>query len=904
MTRVLSALAVVLLADACIAPPVIDDGTLLVDVDAGSSQVTQLELRLSGPTNQQRTESCAAGTLRASFELIAAGRYALVVIGQDRTGRTIRQASRDDVIVAAGQRTTIALRLEPLATGDGGATDLADAGADATGATDAAGDSGPDAAADACADRVAPADRAAPADRTVDEDAAAVDRAPDADAAVADGALGADILVGLWRALPPAGQPPLLAGSCVAHDAIRGVTVVFGGSEQIPPAATDTEPHYRRVEDVWELSGTSWSTHHADLRPEPRSGCKMAYDGARGRVVMFGGNTSTEAGWERDLDDTWAWDGASWTEIVPAVRPLRRAGAALVYDSARDRVVLFGGATGSSPVTYLKDTWELVNGAQWVEQLPPRMPTYRSSSTMAYDPVSQRSLLFGGYDDQITFADTWAWDGANWSAVVSAPFEACCQNAWMTFDIQRQRFVLFNGYPVVRTREFDWIEWRDVTVAEPPPPIGADALIYDVARRQAVLIDPISRPQQTQRLGDILAYQGPGSTIAPSGQLAAGFPVVRDGDAGGHLLDEGHALAVDRLGQVWAAGVSHNGLDRSEAMVWKFLPSGRLAQGFPIDLAGDSWMDSSAEDIAVDPNGTVWVGGTARLPGEAQQSAALWRLDQAGNRSAGFPVIWRTSIDRATYLEDVVVGPAGDVWGAGWNSATATEHGDALLFHWGADGVPVTGFPAIIAGPAGEERAAHAIAVASSGLVFVCGSTWVGAGDTEVAHWRFDSDGVLAPTFPKVWGSATAGDDGCSGIAVDASQAVWLVGQTRSGGDVDLLLLKYDASGELQPGFAAVIDGGAHAAETGNEIAIAANGAVWVAGAADNASGDGDFALWQLDGAGVLAPGYPILRDSDAGGQSHDFGTGVAVDPFGYVWATGGSYASDGLNDFVLWKFE
>ena len=34
----------------------------------------------------------------------------------------------------------------------------------------------------------------------------------------------------------------------------------------------------------------------------------MAYDLRRGRVVMFGGTSAT---------DTWEWDGADWTSIIP-----------------------------------------------------------------------------------------------------------------------------------------------------------------------------------------------------------------------------------------------------------------------------------------------------------------------------------------------------------------------------------------------------------------------------------------------------------------------------------------------------------------------------------------------------------------------------------------------------------
>ena len=79
-------------------------------------------------------------------------------------------------------------------------------------------------------------------------------------------------------------------------------------------------------------------------RPPARAGHALAYDGARGRVVLFGGNVSIGY-----LGDTWEWNGTAWTNVTPATGSPARSGHALAYDGSRGRMVLFGGRDDSIP---------------------------------------------------------------------------------------------------------------------------------------------------------------------------------------------------------------------------------------------------------------------------------------------------------------------------------------------------------------------------------------------------------------------------------------------------------------------------------------------------------------------------------------------------------------------------
>src|SRR5262245_24118046 len=74
--------------------------------------------------------------------------------------------------------------------------------------------------------------------------------------------------------------------------------------------------------------------------PFAQAGQAMAYDSARGRIVMFGGQAGSS------LATTYEWDGTSWLVRVLAKSPPARHRHAMAYDSARQKVVLFGGGFG------------------------------------------------------------------------------------------------------------------------------------------------------------------------------------------------------------------------------------------------------------------------------------------------------------------------------------------------------------------------------------------------------------------------------------------------------------------------------------------------------------------------------------------------------------------------------
>ena len=75
-------------------------------------------------------------------------------------------------------------------------------------------------------------------------------------------------------------------------------------------------------------------------------------------MLLFGGQSLNNSGFEMFLGDTWAWDGARWRQRQD-FGPDPRMSHALAWDAARNRIVLFGGWFRSNAGERLfGDTWE------------------------------------------------------------------------------------------------------------------------------------------------------------------------------------------------------------------------------------------------------------------------------------------------------------------------------------------------------------------------------------------------------------------------------------------------------------------------------------------------------------------------------------------------------------------
>ncbi len=174
----------------------------------------------------------------------------------------------------------------------------------------------------------------------------------------------------------PAGttvSPPARAGTAMAYDSDRRVTVLFGGNDTLQPLG-----------DTWELD-TDWRPRTPAISPPRRIGAVLGYDPIRKKTVLFGGSDLNDM-----LSDTWEWDGTTWTKLDPMGRvPTGRIDAELVWNPARRRLTLVSGRT--NVVGVLDDVWEWT-GQRWIEIKPATSPGARAAHLVL--PASDGSGLY------------------------------------------------------------------------------------------------------------------------------------------------------------------------------------------------------------------------------------------------------------------------------------------------------------------------------------------------------------------------------------------------------------------------------------------------------------------------------------------------------------------------------
>ncbi|MBI5549571.1 MAG: hypothetical protein HY901_37270, partial [Deltaproteobacteria bacterium] len=152
-----------------------------------------------------------------------------------------------------------------------------------------------------------------------------------------------------WRQVATTGPAARFRGA-MAYDELRGVTVLYGGTQNpgtTNPNGTCDGGSRSDCGGTWEWSGRSWSKR-ASSSPESgeRRDHAMVFDSQLGRVLAYGGQRFEGA---HVADTTYpeviAWDGTAW-RLVPggsATRPQSSSSivgfAGLAYDRSRHETV-------------------------------------------------------------------------------------------------------------------------------------------------------------------------------------------------------------------------------------------------------------------------------------------------------------------------------------------------------------------------------------------------------------------------------------------------------------------------------------------------------------------------------------------------------------------------------------
>ena len=229
-----------------------------------------------------------------------------------------------------------------------------------------------------------------------------------------------------WVQLTTAGTPPPPRwAQAAAYDAVNNRMIVYGGDNQDIVFS-----------DTWVLSnanglgGTPTWTQltPSDGLPEGGDSSCVAYDAVNNVLIEFAGNSQNFGG---DANSVWTLSNANgsggspvWKKLISngaAGAPPKRDGAVAAYDSANNRMMVFGGnANTATGFPQLNDAWVLTNAngvsgtPKWTRLSPMgTKPGGRTSAVGGYDSANNRLIIYGGGSWDANFFSTWVLTGAN-----------------------------------------------------------------------------------------------------------------------------------------------------------------------------------------------------------------------------------------------------------------------------------------------------------------------------------------------------------------------------------------------------------------------------------------------------------------------------------------------------------
>jgi hypothetical protein len=296
-----------------------------------------------------------------------------------------------------------------------------------------------------------------------------------------------------------------------AYDSDRKLLVVYGGQ-------ASTTVFY---DDVWEWDAArgSWNqrTPLGD-KAFTRSGHAMAYDPVAKKVFMFGG---WQPGATFYITGQWEWDGAAsaWTQRqITTAQPDPRHDHAMVYDSGRAKMVMFGGfggpGTDDSNKDRLGDLWEWDPAAHtWSQPASTgKVPTPRYGHTMSYDSARKKVQVHGGNTAAAngTVNETYEWDTATgvWTQLATTgtapPYSGSPGFDVMVYDASRSKTVLYEYGITTPTLvwELDLVTpaWTQIMTTRADqntyPPSESSTLTYDSTQSKIVVFAGQSQVRQ------------------------------------------------------------------------------------------------------------------------------------------------------------------------------------------------------------------------------------------------------------------------------------------------------------------------------------------------------------------------------------------------------------------------
>jgi hypothetical protein len=360
----------------------------------------------------------------------------------------------------------------------------------------------------------------------------------------------------------------------------------------------------------------------------------------------------------------------------------------------------------------------------------------------------------------------------------------------------------------------------------------------------------------------------------------------------GPANDDDHpaAITVDASGNVYVTGASLGTAwpdydyatikyDASGNQLWVARYNGP-ANGFDFATA-----------IAVDGSGNVYVTGASEGSGTGLFDYATVKYDSSGNQ------LWVARYNGPGNGDDeaygIAVDASGNVYVTGYGPGSNTGNDFATIKY---DALGNQLWVARYNGPSNLDDYGRAIAIDSSDNVYVTGSSIDSVNGFDDATVKYDSSGQ------EQWVARYNGpgneDDEPYAMAVDSSGNVYVTGySTGLDSGYDYTTIKYNTSGTEE--WVARYNGEANLLDIAFAIALDGSGNVYVTGWSVGLGTGYDYATVKYNSSGQ----QQWVQRYDGTGDVDDQAYGIAVDSSANVYVTGYSEDVNGVSSYTTIKY-
>ena len=373
--------------------------------------------------------------------------------------------------------------------------------------------------------------------------------------------------------------------------------------------------------------------------------------------------------------------------------------------------------------------------------------------------------------------------------------------------------------------------------------------------------------------------------ITSDAQVTQQWVKIYDGPTTG--VDIARSIAVDRFGNVIVSGESHNGSLSFDYATIKYNLTG-TQQWVSRYNSGDNGPDYS-RSMGIDYAGNVYVTGDIYLL-STQADYATIKYNQSGSQQ------WLRTYNSVDSSADRAYSIAVDSSGISFitGSSYGSSHGNDIVtikYSSGGSQLWVQRFN----GPSNNSDAGVQVVIDKSLNAYVAGNVYNPAGSLmDYAVIKYNTSGVQQ--WVQMYNGAGNGNDEAASIALDDSGNVYITGYTTSSGsNHDFLTIKYNPAGIFQ--WARTYNGPPNGLDEATCIKADHFGNIFVGGSSTG-SGNLDFEVIKYNSAGV----QQWVRRYNSGYT--DELNAIALDKFGNVYVTGNSGSASSSTDAVVIRYD